>query len=358
MIFEKHIWAMILSLVGLGMALFVGPVVEAQSILNIGLLRFDAVAVDDGIRLEWDVETEVGTAGYTIQRGENGNFEYLPDPGGNGNLFVLAEGGPAQAFSYTVLDETAVREATYAYKLIEILGNSQEQEQAEVTITNHIVPTSTPITFSGDLGTPGNGGGQGPAATPTATQPATATPRAQATSTNVPPPTVAAPTPLPTATAVSPTAAPVNNAPIAPTAAAGPESAYPAATAIPQKIENDAGENLPVLEEAEAQEVAVDVIAEANAAPADPPPNSNPGQASALEETALQAAPVVIGVPDAADEKSDRRNEARQQITDDEPDNVDSSRILLWVAFIVALIIFSASVVGAILLYSRRRPLK
>lgn len=351
-------WVFILSLVGLGMAFFAAPSTEAQNVLNIGLLRFDAVAVEEGVRLEWDVETEIGTAGYTIKRGKNDNFEYLPDPEGNGNLFVLAEGGPAQAYSYTTLDETAVSEETYTYKLIEILDNSQEQEQAEVTITNHIEPTSTPITFSGDLGTPGSGGGQGPAETPTATQPPTATPRAQATATNVPPPTVAAPTPLPTATAVSPTAAPINSAPVAPTTAAGPESAYPAATAIPQNIENDAGENLPVLQDAEAQEVVVDALAEANEAPADPPQNSNPGQVSALEETALQAAPVVIGVPDRADEKIERRNEARQQTTDDEPENAGSSRILLWVAFIVALLIFSASVVGAILLYSRRRPLK
>lgn len=49
---------------------------------------------------------------------------------------------------------------------------------------------------------------------------------------------------------------------------------------------------------------------------------------------------------------------AQEVVANDEPENIDSSRILLWVAFLISLVVFSASVVGAIRRYSRRRPLK
>ncbi len=340
--------------------MFYGAPVSGREALNVGLSRFEAIPAESGVRLEWDVETELGTAGYTIKRGENDVFDYLPDPGGNGRLFVIAEGGPALAYQYTFLDDTAVYNETYTYQLIEITASSSETVQDEITITYFIVPTSTPITFSGDLNTPGGGGSQNPTATPAATQPATAVSQAPTSPTNPPPPTVNAPTPLPSATPVpaevpveppaSDTNPPVSNEPI-------PLEAVPIDDAPP--------ESAPALAAAPAAAEIVDVSAENTSAPVEQAV-SDPGVASALEiaagqETVVQPAdnaPVVIGETGSAAAGETRAISTQEQVSNQEPAQGKSSTLLLWLAFAAALAIFSVSVVGAIYLYSRNRPMK
>ena len=61
---------------------------------------------------------------------------------------------------------------------------------------------------------------------------------------------------------------------------------------------------------------------------------------------------------DGANPRTFSSTGAQEVVIIDEPVNTDSSRILLWVIFLVALVIYSASVIGAIRLYSRRRPVK
>ncbi|MFN2140807.1 MAG: hypothetical protein ACK2U5_10015, partial [Candidatus Promineifilaceae bacterium] len=77
-------------------------------------------------------------------------------------------------------------------------------------------------------------------------------------------------------------------------------------------------------------------------------------KAELSEMEPADGSPIVIGSVTATTLLPDQAQQENQEV---EPANVDSSRILLWVAFIVALAIFSASVIGAIYLYSRRRPL-
>ena len=67
---------------------------------------------------------------------------------------------------------------------------------------------------------------------------------------------------------------------------------------------------------------------------------------------------LIIADLDSANPQTFSSTGAQEVVTNDEPVNTDSSRILLWLAFLIALVIFSASVIGAIRLYSRRRPLK
>ena len=55
--------------------------VKAGQVLNIGLTRFEAIPLDSAVRIEWDTETELGTAGYRLKRGQNGTFSYLLESG-------------------------------------------------------------------------------------------------------------------------------------------------------------------------------------------------------------------------------------------------------------------------------------
>ncbi|MFN2160485.1 MAG: hypothetical protein ACK2UN_00305, partial [Candidatus Promineifilaceae bacterium] len=83
----------------------------------------------------------------------------------------------------------------------------------------------------------------------------------------------------------------------------------------------------------------------------------NAKKAEQSEMEPADGSPIVIGEPGSVTATTLLPDQAQQENQEVEPANVDSSRILLWVAFIVALAIFSASVIGAIYLYSRRRPL-
>ncbi len=372
-----------------GVVLAAASAAHGQEALNVGLLRFEAIPTDDGIRLEWDVETELGTAGYTIKRAEgDDSFQYLTNPGGSGKLFIFAEGGPAQGHKYSYVDETSVREKTYTYQLVEITTSSNEDVQSTVTVTFHIEPTATPVTFSGNTGSPGNNNSSSQAtATPTSTVQPTSTPIAQAAATSVPQPTRVAPTPLPGPTAVQANVAPTAAPPSQPSSSAAPAlEAYPTEGEVAPDINSTASDGASFQNEMERQsEVTTEETSSETANPTpeqtavqapqeaaqDTQPESNSGVAHALviegdlnakkaELSEMQTAdgsPIVIGEPGSVTAATLLPDQAQQENQEEGPANVDSSRILLWVAFIVALAIFSASVIGAIYLYSRRRPL-
>jgi len=63
---------------------------------------------------------------------------------------------------------------------------------------------------------------------------------------------------------------------------------------------------------------------------------------------------LVTGELGNAHTQLDSFTDVPEVVTDDEPASFDSSRVLLWATFIISLAIFSAAVVGAILLYDRR----
>lgn len=74
-----------------------------------------------------------------------------------------------------------------------------------------------------------------------------------------------------------------------------------------------------------------------------------------LELEPDRTSPLVTGELDNANPQIYGFTDVREVVTNDAAANAESSRALLWVAFIIALAIFSASVVGAVLLYDRRR---
>lgn len=317
---------------------------------NIGLTRFEARVEGNAVRLEWEVATEIGTAGYKLKRGQSGTFAFLQAPGG-GDLFINAEGGAALGATYDHTDTAVVAGETYAYQLVEVTTASQEVVQDEVTITFAVTATETPIVLP--TLDPGGDSNQNPAATATQSAP-TAT--AQPSLSNTPlPPTVAAPVSGPTVTASAPTAVPTaaanEPAPPAPVQAAPEEqSGYPgAAEAVVIEDENIA------LDEVEEAAFAANV---AQAQEAQPGEVGYPGPETALTDAtgaaapvAEQAAPVVISgaagteaAPAAAPVSAAQENGGEE-----------GGLTFLWIAFLAALTIFVAAVIGAIILYTRRQ---
>jgi len=381
--------AIILCFLAAGVIFAAAPAAHGQEALSVGLLRFDAIATDDGILLEWDVETELGTAGYTIKRAEgDGSFQYLTNPAADGKLIVFAEGGPSQGYSYSHLDDTAVREKTYTYQLIEITTSSNEDLQSEVTVSFVVTPTPTPVTFSGNTGGAGNNNSSAQAtATPTATVQPTSTPMAQTMATSIPQPTRVAPTPLPSPTAVQENIVPTAAPPSQPSSSAAPVlEAYPSEGESVTDNSSTAPDGASFQDEMERQaEVTTEETTSETVLPSteqiateapqeaaqETQPDSSSGVAHALviagdlnarkaelsETEPADGSPIVIGEAGSITATTLLLDQAQQEKQEEEPANVDSSRILLWVAFIVALAIFSASVIGAIYLYSRRRPL-
>lgn len=357
---KKQIWVLILSLLGFSAALFFSPQLFGHSAFNIGLSRFEAVPTESGVLLEWDVETELGTAGYTIKRGAGDSYNYLSDPQGDGNLFILAEGGPTQAYSYSFVDESAVFNTTYTYQLIEITAGSSEQVQDEVTFTYQIEATTTPVTFSGDVGSdPENS-----AATATVTAPqATATTSAPTQAANAQSPTAAAPAPL----ADNPTAdsaAQPDDAPRPLATVASQQEAYPGDSPVVSEEQSEAaGDSSPVVQDSEAAAVVTEETEVSGRPVNELTTSAYPGAANALEAPAVDqpalstdtTSPVVIGGATGVRLGSPYPAQTEGQIEYQEPANADSTRILLWLAFLAAVAIFTASVVGAILLYSKQR---
>lgn len=324
---------------------------------NIGLTRFEALVVGDAVRLEWDVETEVGTGGYKLKRGQNGSFTYLPDPVNGGDLIITALGGPAQGYNYSHTDVDVSVGATYTYQLIELTTSSNEIMQGETTVTVQVVATNTPIVLPTNNPNPG-AVGQNSAATqtPSPTSPPTAVrPTTAPQSTAVPPTAISAPTSLP----AQPTA--TNDQPDAP-AASNTSTAgdpYPAASELSQGAEATdsqafaagvaAAQELPAGQGAYPAPGAVEngqpVITDDTAAAADPA--AAQGQSTAEDVTA----PIVISGAPVPTTTAQTSSDA--VIQESEPER--GGLAFLWVAFIAALTIFIAAVIGAIILYSRSR---
>jgi hypothetical protein len=351
------------ALAAICMALLLRLPVNGLPESNIGLVRFEAFPSDSGVRLEWDVETEVGTAGYKIKRGEGGSFAFLEKPSG-GDLFIVAEGGPALSASYTVNDDSASYGSTYVYQLVEVTTGSSEVIQGEVTLEVVVVPTNTPVTFSGGNGGGSGGGGNNAAATATATTAPTVTSAAATAPVSTAPPTRSAPTPLPTATAQ-------------PALSAAPTAVPPDAV----EADGDAVLSSPpeVVQDTEAESFTLDgvvAVAEAQEEQPDTAEASYPGALPAVEQASeIQtldnadssvanqeigseaAKPIVIGAGDTS-AGPQATAPAEETAPAQEVNSGGSGRLLLWIAFIVAMAIFIAAVIGAIYFYNRQRTIR
>lgn len=78
------------------------------------------------IRIEWETETEVDTAGFNIYRreGEEGSFVQINEQ------LIPSEGSPVTGASYVFVDEDVVTGRTYYYQLEDVeLDNSRERHE-------------------------------------------------------------------------------------------------------------------------------------------------------------------------------------------------------------------------------------
>lgn len=310
---------------------------------NVTLAYFRAVPLDNAVRLEWGTDTEISTAGFFFERGQNGNFIYLEEIG-----IVNAEGGVVSGADYEAIDDTVIMGQVYTYKLYEIETNGNEKELSKVTID--LAPTPTPIQIGGpDPTDPPPTHTPRPSNTPTrrptntATPQATNTPRGgQEAATTTPRPTntaVPSNTPTrsvkPTATSpLDPTATPTGSgAPIlqptstpappvapSPTLATGVASGAPAETPSP----TPAPENV--------------VYAQDAAAPAGTTPRPINGQQR------LNTQP-----------QNERSGSAAAATATPNPDVVNRGRLFLWGGFLLALLVFAASIIGSIILFTRKQ---
>ena len=351
---QKTIFVIFLALVVVWSGAVIKPVSgEEPMAVTLGDFTLTAVSYNNTIhvRADWDTQSEQDTAGFILMRGQGGNFTAI-------SPIIPAVGDFSQGAEYTYTDTTAVSGQTYVYQLLEITTSSEEHIMRELTFTVSLTPTNTPIPLGG-----GNNGGNN-------SQP-TATP--QPTNT-----TAATNTPRPTATTAAATAVPTNtpqptatDQPALPTATNQPfivPSLPTLAPAEPESGSNDGGSDSVIViaptllaenfgatlaqaaglandstEEAAVEETAV------NPLPATDQPS--PEQPVAIAQnnaaTGKAATPIIIGrtlVPPSAPQQTDPQSaEARL------------STFYLWGGFIAAMILFSAAVLGSIILFTRKR---
>lgn len=328
--------------------LLVGIVVQAagSTPANVTLSRYEVFALDNAVRLEWSTDTEINVAGFFFRRSTDGaNFVDLPDIG-----FIAATGGDVIGDDYTAVDNTAQNGQTYYYKLYEIETTGSEIELEVRQVTLNVGPSPTTVIIGGG-GQPTNTPAAATATpsptrgTPTPTPRVTASPTPRVTQTATPSPTPRPTTAPPTATP-SPTTAPIF-ADLPPTAApptATPEFETPptaAPTAEPETLFAEAPADLPA-------ETPVPL-------PTFPPQTavSNPTNPDnvvlAQAELPGSASPVPISA--RRDATPAPPNDLAQQ---PDPAAAGRGRIILWGGFLAAAALFLASIVGSIVLFTRK----
>jgi hypothetical protein len=349
---------------------------QAAPLRNVGLLFFEATALQNAVSLDWETATELQTAGFIVKRSVNGGeFISLPDIGvpgfidaaGNPAGFIIAMGGPAEGGTYQEMDNDVQAGNSYTYKLVEVENDNNEVELDMQSVTFGSSSTNTPTTQ--------------PPATNSSTSTATAT--SLVLPNNTLPPTA---TFTPTALATQPT----NNAPANVTATpTAPALPLPLPTVAPNtqtetvlavNQNGDEGFNSPstnnvALAQAQATETA--------AAPTPLPETTNdngayPGIQTQVEPTLILDTPIPLPLETTAYPAPTQplgQNEAGQTAvpvvgsqTNGQTEgnladlsqetsgrNSQLGRIYLWVGFLLALLIFIMAVVATILLFTRKR---
>jgi hypothetical protein len=78
------------------------------------------------IRIDWETETEIDTAGFNVYRSEQpaGDFELLND------VLIPSSGDATSGSSYSFVDSNVAAGETYYYRLEDVeLDNSREQHE-------------------------------------------------------------------------------------------------------------------------------------------------------------------------------------------------------------------------------------
>lgn len=356
---RKTIFLLLLALVALWSWQLVAQA-DGQEPMAVTLGSFTLTAVSNNnnilVRANWDTQSEQDTAGFILKRGQGGTFTPI-------SPIIPAVGDFSQGGNYTYTDTTAVSGQTYVYQLLEITTSSEEHVMRELTFTVSVSPTNTPIPLGG-----GNNSGNNsqPTATPqpTNTTAATNTPRPTATTTaatavptNTPQPTATSQPALPTATNQPfivpslPTAAPPANGG---NSDGGANSGSNNFIVIAPTLAAQGFGALPIQAAELSEEVTTAIEADGTAVnpPTNQPTTDQPAdQPIAIAQnnaaSAKSATPIIIGrtlVPPSA-----------PQQTDPQPAESRLSTFYLWGGFMAAMILFSAAVLGSIILFTRKR---
>ncbi|MFW6068312.1 MAG: hypothetical protein ACOC9E_01875 [Chloroflexota bacterium] len=340
-----------LLLIGTGLS----RIATAAPPLSVTLNYFRGESGAEGAHLSWQTATELDTAGFRLSRASDagGPFQELGEIG-----FIEAQGGPVSGDTYEALDTTVVSGQTYWYRLIEIEQNSDEHvlDTTELTIGNEPTATLDAVATSDDGDDDGNEGDTQPGTgNPTATGTPSPSPSPDATNpapTNTPRPATATPT---VSRQASPTpdqdgdgaeeARPVGDAveAAAPTTNGQPTAVAQVTEAYPEPPSADATPEEgypggPPEEDFEATPVLTETTETEESYPAAPANETTPsGPAGAGDN--------VVGSAPEADEGTENQTQQSGNI----------SRVLLWLGFVAALIIFIAGAVFSILLSTRKQ---
>jgi hypothetical protein len=316
--------------------------VNAAERNNVTLIYFNGESLDNAARLAWETGTEDETAGFKLERATSatGPYFYLENIG-----IVPAMGNVTAGATYQVTDDTAVNDTTYWYRLVEILFDNSELILDTIQVAVGPTPTPEPI---------GGGGGDGtstpiPTSTtaPTATAQATATsgllsPTAQntpgAAATTSPTPALSATASiLPTNTAQA-TATRFNSLPPAPTPA--DTDALDTTNAVAQ-ITPENGYPDPSATEAFGVPYPGPIATSSGVTNDDTNLGSNP-IAPSLASTPGNGQRVVGGTAESG-------TAGAEETVDPGP-----GRLILWISFLAALLLFGGGVLAAILLTKRK----
>lgn len=323
-------------------------IVSAAPPLSVTLNYFRGTTVGEDARLEWQTATELDTVGYRILRASaaNGPFQELSEIG-----IIAARGGPVSGDTYEALDTNVVTGQTYWYRLIEIEQNSNEQilDTLKLQIGNEPTATLDAIATS-DNGDDDANEGETQPTTSNTTATSTPSPSPGATGqsgANTPRPATVTPTVTVQASTTNDAGGPLEARPAGglaeaagttdntrPTAVAQVTEAYP----DPPPADDTPAQGYPD----EAPEDDVEVTPEEpdseESYPAAPANGITPARPTSAGDN------VVGGLP-----------ESEEGVETQEQQSGNLSRILLWMGFVAALIIFIAGAAFSILLSTRKQ---
>ena len=320
----------------------------------VSLVYFRGESLDNAALLQWQTGTEIDTAGFKLLRADStaGPFTYLSDIG-----IVAATGSAAVGDTYEATDEDASNGETYWYKLVEITFENSESELATIELAIAPTPTPEPVgqATSSTSGT----------AIPTSTSAPTNTPASPATATQSSGNSITATpsrTPLPTNTP-----APTQSQPVGGTLPA--TQTQSAVTTVVVTLGSDRPEASAGKVTAAAGEAIAQAAGPTSTAQVTDEPGSYPGPAetTVVTVTVESAYPAENSVgagsatayPGGVSPSTVGNRTVGSEAEETEAQGVQNDgrigRLLLWLGFIAALLIFIGGVFFAILLSTRNR---